>query len=62
MRPRGAGGRVDDDAKPTGLKLTHSRVSPTGMVAATYVIDGEVNTGSFAQDTPSAAELARRGC
>jgi dihydrofolate reductase len=42
-----------DDARPTSLKLTHSRVSPTGLVAATYVIDAEVKTGSFAQDTPA---------
>jgi hypothetical protein len=57
----GAGKRLfADDAKPTGLKLTHSRASPNGLVAATYVRDGEVNTGDYAIDPPNAAELARR--
>lgn len=49
-----------DDGQPRAYELTHSRVSPTGMIAATYVRAGEVKTGSFAQDPPSDAELARR--
>ncbi|MGQ0533776.1 MAG: dihydrofolate reductase family protein [Caulobacteraceae bacterium] len=49
-----------DDGQPSAFRLTHSRVSPTGLIAATYVRDGEVKTGSFAQDTPSDAEVARR--
>ena len=34
-----------EDAKPTALELTHSRVSPTGLVAATYARAGKVKTG-----------------
>jgi dihydrofolate reductase len=48
------------DGQPSAYKLTHSKVSPTGLISATYVPDGEVKTGDFAHDTPSAAELARR--
>jgi hypothetical protein len=49
-----------DDGKPSAFKVTHSRVSPTGLISATYVPDGEVKLGSLAQDTPSKAEVARR--
>lgn len=49
-----------EDAKPTALELTHSRVSPTGLVAATYARAGKVKTGDYAVDPPSAAETARR--
>jgi dihydrofolate reductase len=49
-----------NDAKPTGLKLTHSRASPNGLMAATYVRDGGVRTGDYAIDPPNAAELVRR--
>jgi dihydrofolate reductase len=49
------------DSQPRAFKLTHSAVSPNGLIAATYVRDGEVKTatvgGAF---EPSAAELARR--
>ena len=48
------------DSQPYTYELKHSRVSPSGLIAAIYVRDGEVKTGSFAQDQPSAAELARR--
>jgi dihydrofolate reductase len=48
-------------SQPRAFKLTHSAVSPNGLIAATYVRDGEVKTatvgGAF---EPSAAELARR--
>lgn len=49
-----------DDGQPSAYELSHNRVSPAGMIAATYVRDGEVKTGSFAEGPPSAAELARR--
>jgi dihydrofolate reductase len=49
------------DSQPRAFKLTHSAVSPNGLIAATYVRDGEVKTatvgGAF---EPSTAELARR--
>lgn len=57
----GKGKRLfDASSQPTGLKLIHSRVSPTGMVSATYAVEGEVKTGDYAQSEPSKAELARR--
>ena len=49
------------ESQPRAFKLTHSAVSPNGLIAATYVRDGEVKTatvgGAF---EPSATELARR--
>jgi dihydrofolate reductase len=50
-----------DDSQPRAFKLTHSAVSPNGLIAATYVRDGEVKTATVggAQE-PSPAELARR--
>ena len=44
-------------AKPAGLRLESSKVSPNGVVIATYVRAGGVKTGSFA---PSPAEIERR--
>ena len=50
-----------DDSQPRAFQLTHSVISPNGLIAATYRRDGEVKTatvgGAF---EPSAAELARR--
>jgi dihydrofolate reductase len=48
------------DSKPGALRLAHSAVSPSGVVIARYERAGEVKAGSFASDTPSKAELARR--
>jgi dihydrofolate reductase len=45
---------------PAGLALTRSAVSGTGVVMAAYARAGEVKTGSFGLDEPSAAELERR--
>jgi dihydrofolate reductase len=57
----GAGKRLfDQDAAPGALRLVDSRTSPSGVVISRYVPSGEVQTGSFAQDEPSEAELARR--
>lgn len=57
----GPGKRLfDDGSMPTGLKLIDSRTSSSGVVMARYRPDGEIRTGSFAQQQPSEAELARR--
>jgi dihydrofolate reductase len=58
----GKGKRLfDESSQPSGFKLTHSAVSPNGLIAATYVRDGEVRTATVGGETePSAAELARR--
>ena len=45
---------------PAGLKLIDSRTSTTGVIVATYEREGLVKTGSFALETPTKAELARR--
>ena len=45
---------------PAGLKLVDSRTSTTGVIVATYKRAGVVKTGSFAMETPTEAELARR--
>jgi len=47
-------------AVPAGLKLVQSRTFPTGVIVARYVPAGEVLTGSFALEQPTAAELERR--
>ncbi|KTD73448.1 hypothetical protein Ltuc_1295 [Legionella tucsonensis] len=52
------GGPEEDPAG--GFKLLESVVSPSGVVAASYVRAGDVKTGLFAQNKPSAAELTRR--
>jgi len=49
------------DSQPRSFKLTHSAVSPNGLIAATYVRDGEVKTATVGGEVePSATELARR--
>ncbi|MGD9966794.1 MAG: dihydrofolate reductase family protein [Hyphomonadaceae bacterium] len=58
----GKGKRLfDQGSEPRAFRLTHSAVSPNGLIAATYVRDGAVQTATVggAQE-PSAAELARR--
>jgi dihydrofolate reductase len=45
---------------PVGLKLVETKASTTGVIMSTYVRAGGVTTGSFAQQEPSEAELARR--
>ena len=47
-------------AMPAALKLTKSKVSTTGVTINTYVREGEITTGSFAAQEPSAAEIERR--
>ena len=45
---------------PARFKLTKSAVSPNGVLITTYERDGELETGDFGRETPSAAELERR--
>ena len=47
-------------AAPAGLKLAKSATSSTGVIMASYDRAGEVTTGDFGFDEPSAAELERR--
>lgn len=57
----GKGKRLfEGGATPGGLKLTRSAVSATGVIIATYQRDGDVRTGSFADENPSEAEIERR--
>lgn len=58
----GKGKRLfDETSQPLAFKLTHSAASPNGLIAATYVRDGEVRSATIggAQE-PTPAELARR--
>lgn len=57
----GRGRRLfDEGSAPHRWTLESSETSGTGVIVATYRRAGEVPTGSFADDNPSAAELARR--
>ena len=57
----GEGKRLfDRGAVPAGLELLSSQVSATGVIMATYRTGAEIRYGSFAAETPSAAETARR--
>ncbi len=50
-----------DDAEPRAFELTHSAVSPNGIIHATYVRAGDVQTATVGgAEDPSPAELARR--
>jgi dihydrofolate reductase len=50
-----------DNSEPRAFKLTHSAVSPNGVIHATYARDGEVQTATAGGvQEPSPAELARR--
>jgi dihydrofolate reductase len=48
------------DVAPAGLELVHSKLSTTGVVAATYRRTGDVETGSFAFEEPTEREVERR--
>jgi dihydrofolate reductase len=58
----GKGKRLfDENSQPRAFKLTHSAVSPNGIIHATYARDGEVKTATVGGAVePSPAELARR--
>jgi dihydrofolate reductase len=49
-----------DGTVPAAFKLTHSATAPNGILLTRYERAGEVKTGSFAMETPTAAELERR--
>jgi dihydrofolate reductase len=50
-----------DNSQPRAFQLTHSAVSPNGVIHATYVRDGQVKTATVVgAEAPSALELARR--
>lgn len=49
-----------DGAKPAAFTLADSRVTTQGVVIARYDRAGDVATGDFAMDPPTAAEVARR--
>lgn len=49
-----------EGAMPAALKLVESKTSSTGVVMSSYRREGEIKTGSFAQEQPSEAEMARR--
>jgi dihydrofolate reductase len=57
----GTGKRLfGEGASPATLKLVDSQVSSTGVVMGTYEPGGELQTGSFALEEPTEAELRRR--
>ena len=57
----GTGKRLFSDGTiPAGFKLVDSKTSTKGVIVANYERAGKVKTGSFALETPTEAELARR--
>jgi dihydrofolate reductase len=57
----GKGKRLfDGGTVPAGLELASSQVSSTGVTMATYRTGAEIKSGSFAAETPSEEEQARR--
>jgi len=58
----GKGKRLfDATSEPRAFRLTHSAVSPNGLIAATYVREGVVKTATVGGvQKPTPAELARR--
>ena len=57
----GKGRRLfDGGTVPAGLELTSSQALATGVIMATYRSGAEIKYGSFAAESPSEAELARR--
>ena len=58
----GKGKRLfDETSEPRAFKVTHTAISPDGLIHATYVRAGEVKTATVGGATePTPAELARR--
>jgi len=57
----GGGKRLfGDGTLPRTLRLVTSRTTPGGTIVARYERGGEVATGSFALETPTAPEVERR--
>lgn len=48
------------DSAPAAFRLTSTQASDRGVIVNRYVRAGEIQTGSFAAEQPSEAELARR--
>jgi len=49
-----------DGTIPVAFRLVNSKVSKTGVTINTYERAGDIDTGSFAFDEPTEAELERR--
>ncbi len=49
-----------EGAKPAAFEAGEIRVTPKGVIVASYRRAGAVETGDLGEDRPSAAELARR--
>jgi dihydrofolate reductase len=49
-----------EGVKPAAFKLGDAKVSKTGVTISAYARAGEVKTGDFAMNPPTAAEIARR--
>jgi dihydrofolate reductase len=47
-------------AKPSALRLVRSQLSTSGVVMSTYVPDGDIQLGTFAEGEPSEKTLALR--
>jgi dihydrofolate reductase len=45
---------------PAAFRCTKSTAAPNGVLVANHERDGEIQTGTFAMETPTAAELERR--
>lgn len=45
---------------PTAFRVTHSSSTPSGVLLASYERAGKINTGSFALEHPTEAEIERR--
>jgi dihydrofolate reductase len=57
----GSGKRLSGDGTvPAGFTLVDSRSSTTGVIIATYQVAGAIQTGSFAFEEPTDAEVQRR--
>jgi dihydrofolate reductase len=57
----GTGKRLfGDGTVPAGFEVASSQVLSSGVIVATYRTGAEIKYGSFAAETPSAAELERR--
>jgi dihydrofolate reductase len=49
-----------DGATPAAFRLAKSTISPSGVLIASYQRAGAIETGSFAMENPTAAEIERR--
>jgi hypothetical protein len=57
----GSGKRLfGDGTLPSAMRMVEHQITPRGNIIATYEPDGSVETGSFGEQEPSAAELERR--